>query len=349
MRRLRRRSNGQVLSLDPGLQLGRGGEATVYALQDAPDLAAKVYHLPSQKRARKLEIMVANPPEPVSFQQMPPAVAWVNDLLLDEAGGVVGMLMPRLENAKPLIDYFHPATRIKQAPNVHYGDLLLLARNLSAAVRSLHARGYVIGDVNESNILVSGRAFLTLIDTDSFQVYDSLLKRTYRCPVGKPEYTPPELQGKRFADVNREQCHDLFGLGVLIFQLLMLGIHPFDGVYTGKDEPPNREVRILQGHFPHGLSKTAYLSVPSAPPIASLPPDVQIQFLRCFDMGHRYPTARPSAGEWEKILDSAYAGLITCANNSQHRYSDHCELCPWCEQIARVGIRDLFPPYKHTK
>ena len=59
-------------------------------------------------------------------------------------------------------------------------------------MRALHERGYVVGDVNESNILVNRGALVTLIDTDSFQVRSA--EQVYRCRVGKPEYTPPELQ-----------------------------------------------------------------------------------------------------------------------------------------------------------
>ncbi|OIP71251.1 MAG: hypothetical protein AUK48_12680 [Oscillatoriales cyanobacterium CG2_30_44_21] len=116
------------------------------------------------------------------------------------------------------------------------------ARKLARAVRSVHSRGYVIGDVNESNVLVADDAIVTLVDTDSFQVNDGTT--IYRCTVGKPEYTPPELQGMSFRDVDRSVQHDLFGLGVLIYQLLMEGTHPFGGVFSGQGEAPELKDRI---------------------------------------------------------------------------------------------------------
>ena len=92
--------------------------------------------------------------------------------------------------------------------------------------------------MNHSNILVSETAMATLVDTDSFQVRD-LHGKFYRCPVGTKEFTPREMQGKRFSDIDRGPEQDLFGLGVLIFQLLMEGTHPFAGVFTGHgDDPP---------------------------------------------------------------------------------------------------------------
>ncbi len=46
------------------------------------------------------------------------------------------------------------------------------ARNLAATTRAVHARSYVIGDLKHSNVLVSPKALVTLVDTDSFQAGD---------------------------------------------------------------------------------------------------------------------------------------------------------------------------------
>ena len=123
------------------------------------------------------------------------------------------------------------------------------AANLSSAVAALHARGYCIGDINERNILVKDTAMVTLIDTDSFQVFSSA--GMFRCLVGVPEFTPPELIGKSFAQVDRSVESDNFSLAVLIFKLLMEGVHPFDGLYQGAGDPPPLEDRISRGDYPH--------------------------------------------------------------------------------------------------
>ncbi|MFN5263992.1 MAG: protein kinase domain-containing protein [Pseudanabaena sp.] len=159
--------------------------------------------------------------------------------------------------------FFNPSTRRKESPKFSYVSLMRTARNLARAVRSVHSRGYVIGDVNESNVLVAEDAIVTLVDTDSFQVNDGTT--VYRCTVGKPEYTPPELQGMSFRDVDRSVEHDLFGFGVLIYQLLMEGTHPFGGVFTGQGEAPELKERIKAGHFPHGRRGIPYNPMPLAP------------------------------------------------------------------------------------
>ena len=187
--------------------IGSGGEANIYTVQINSELVAKVYHQPHGDYARKLAFMVANPPVDPLAKEGRVSIAWATELVTD-LGLVVGFLMPKLDTskAKPIFQYYNPSERRKESPTFSYVSLMRTARNLARAVRSVHSRGYVIGDVNESNVLVAEDAIVTLVDTDSFQVNDGTT--VYRCTVGKPEYTPPELQGVSFRDVDRSVEHD---------------------------------------------------------------------------------------------------------------------------------------------
>ncbi|MCW3052022.1 MAG: Tetratricopeptide 1 repeat-containing protein, partial [Chthonomonadales bacterium] len=255
--RLLRQSTGVSLVLPPEAALGAGGEARIYAVLPGEQYVAKIYHQAEQARAHKLSAMLANPPEDPLAVQGKLSIAWPLDLLhtLDTEPRFVGYLMPRVSGAQPLFHCYNPGSRRRFYPRFDSLALHRVARNLAAAVQALHSRGYVIGDVNESNILVSEAALITLVDTDSFQVVDARSGVTFRCPVGKPEYTPPELQGLSFATTDRKPEHDRFGLAVLLFQLLMEGTHPFAGVYEGSDDPPPYEQRIRAAHYPHGSRK----------------------------------------------------------------------------------------------
>ena len=222
---LRRQSNGQILNYGSQPVVGVGGEARILLLREEPGLVAKVYHNPTDRHERKLAAMIANPPVDPMAAKGHVSIAWPVDLLQTThgAGRFVGFLMHRVAGLRPIIDYYNPRTRRQQCPLFDYRYLHRTARNLAAAVGALHLRGYVIGDVNESNILVTESALVTLVDTDSFQVRDPQTGLVYRCPVGTPQFTPPELQNKTFAHVDRMPEHDAFGLAVLIFQLLMEG------------------------------------------------------------------------------------------------------------------------------
>ncbi|MEH2381213.1 MAG: tetratricopeptide repeat protein [Nostoc sp.] len=337
----------EILSLN--VSLGRGGEACVYAVPSDSNLVAKIYHKPTTAHADKLQAMLANPPENPTASLGHISIAWPEDLLraADGKNSILGFLMPHIHGMRPIIDFYNPRTRRQHCPLFNYQYLLRTARNLAAAFAALHASGYCIGDVNESNILVSDTALVTLIDTDSFQVPDRNNNVVYRCPVGKPEFTPPELQNKTFAQHDREISHDLFGLGVLVFQLLMEGTHPFSGIFQGAIEPPPYEARIASGHFTYSEKRhVPYLPTPIAPPWEILHPALQELFVRCFEAGHNNPQLRPSAQTWLSAIAEAEDSLITCTTNPQHRYNSHMRSCPWCERTVRLGGRDPFPSHR---
>lgn len=339
--RVQRQSNGQVITLDA--EIGGGGEGKIYTVSHDRALVAKVYHQANLDSAHKLAVMFANPPEDPTVQQGHVSIAWPVDLLRTDRGQIVGFLMPRVSQVRPIHEFYTPKSRRQHCPFFNYLYLHRTARNLAAAVSALHNRGYVIGDVNESNILVSRTAMVTLVDTDSFQVRDRKNQSIYYCPVGKPEFTPPEMQGKAFRKLDRTPQQDRFGLAVLIFQLLMEGTHPFAGVYSGRDDPPPIEGRIAAGHFPYGTRRVPYRPMPVAPKFELLSPQLQRLFVRCFEDGHTDPDARPDARTWVQALEEAEQSLVMCATNPQHRYGYHLHSCPWCDRAGQLNGRDPFP------
>ncbi len=339
-------ANKKNITINLTVSLGRGGEACIYTVPIDVNLVAKIYHKSTEQQARKLQVMLAHPPENPTASLGHISIAWPTELLYaaDESEKIIGFLMPRIRGMRPIIDFYNPRTRRQHCPLFNYQYLLRTARNLAAAFAALHASGYCVGDVNESNILVSDTALVTVVDTDSFQVREKDKNIVYRCPVGKPEFTPPELQHKIFAESDRTFAHDLFGLGVLVFQLLMEGTHPFSGIFQGAGEPPPYEARIASGHFTYSRNRQIpYSATPIAPSWEILHPSLQELFIRCFEDSHKNPLLRPSAQNWLLTLTEIENSLVSCTVNPQHRYSNHLYKCPWCERTLRLGGRDPFP------
>ncbi|MCC7529894.1 MAG: protein kinase, partial [Candidatus Melainabacteria bacterium] len=75
-----------------------GGEGTVYEIQNSRDLVAKIYHPQELKfwRFEKLKLMVENPVHNKG-------VAWPSEIVSNSEGQPVGFLMPRVENALPIV------------------------------------------------------------------------------------------------------------------------------------------------------------------------------------------------------------------------------------------------------
>lgn len=340
-----RLEHGNRLLVLSGRPLGHGGEAVIHPVArqpGLPELVAKVYHRPTADHAAKLAAMIARPPVDPMAQHGHASITWPLDRLLPdgEPARVVGYVMPRIEKALPIAEFYNPKARLNHCPLFHFGYLLRTAHNLTAAVRAIHEGGYVIGDLNESNCLVNNQALVTVVDTDSFQVPDR--GRVFRCPVGKPEYTAPELQGVRFGDVDRAVEHDNFALAVLLFQLLMQGIHPFAGKFTGTGEPAGLPERITAGHWPYAGGRVPYTANPHAPPLDVLPMPVRALMHGCFEDGHRCPERRPGSRAWQEALRDGEKELVPCSANQQHLFPGPLRRCPWCELTQRQG-RDPFP------
>ena len=315
-----------------GEAIGRGGEATIYKVVGQQSLLAKVYErTPRNEYARKLVWMRDHPPNDPTTGQQHASLAWPVDLLFDPKGQLSGYLMPYIERAVSLLDVFNPRQCARILPEFNRRYLHRTARNISAALGALHARGYVVGDLNESNILVTPRALVTLIDTDSFQVREPSPAGgiVHTCPVARLEYTPPELQGKSLQNTERSPEQDAFGLGVLIYQLLMNGNHPFRAQWMGTNEPPPLEERIRQGCFPYRNPPICPVRPPpNTPSLDILHPVIANLILRCFIDGHRDPRQRPTPEQWEHAMGEAEDSLVTCRNG--HYYSNHLSDCPVC-------------------
>lgn len=333
-----------------GRAINRGGEAQIWTVHQDTHLVAKIYHKPTTEHQAKLTTMLA---APLTRKGSHPTVAWPLQLLYHQ-NNFVGYLMPRAAGSLPLFHYYNPARRRRLGlPHAWPRFLHRTATNLAAAVELVHAHQHVIGDLNESNALVTQSALVTLVDTDSFQIsagqnavtrvpawIGSLpTRQSYRCSVGKAEYTAPELQGVDFKSIDRTPSQDNFALAVLIFHLLMDGFHPFAGVLTSGASVGRVDLYgIKHGFFPYlqwgGNSRTLMQPPPNAPAFAHLHPGLQDAFRRTFVDGHAHPERRVTAKEWKKLLHEAEVALVTCPQNAAHLYSRHLGNCPTCVPAA---------------
>jgi DNA-binding helix-hairpin-helix protein with protein kinase domain len=315
MRNLRDSSRNAVLLGD---LIQSGGEGTVHAVHGRPAVVAKVFHrVPPDSALQKLKCMVSMRnavPEGVS--------AWPLDVVQDGAGVIRGFLMERVDGH--VVDSaVHPGMQRMHFPRATYGFLLHLAANIMEAAAELHRAGVVIGDVNERNIMVRPDATVRFIDTDSFQI--AMPNGVGLCTVGTAIYTPAELQGKDFATVPRTTNHDLFGLAILIFQLLMLGRHPFAGIPRDRQFGGSIEEAIRVGAFAYAESlRTPLMRPPDSLPLRALGP-LEPMFERAF-----LKPARPTAKEWTAALRDVRARQAPCHANPRHSVLAPGGGCPLC-------------------
>jgi DNA-binding helix-hairpin-helix protein with protein kinase domain len=320
-----------------GQKLGTGGEGAVFEIATTSDLVAKVYHKPPAARTEaKLRTMVG-----LLRDELVRVAAWPTATLHERPGGpAVGLVMRRIKDFKEIHTLYSPAHRKTTFPRADWRFLVTTAMNCSAAMENLHICGVVVGDVNQSNVLVSAAGLIALIDCDSFQIQSN--GQTYPCEVGVPLFTPPDLQGQNFRGLNRTANHDRFGLAVLIFHLLFMGRHPFAGRFLGRGEMPIEEA-IKQYRFAYGRSARSYeMQTPlHALPLSAVSLQLVELFERAFTRGASQGNTRPTGADWYNALKGLLQTLRPCSADQGHVYASHLPSCPWCN-LMKQGAPNFF-------
>lgn len=315
-RRIRRKDSQGYYVL--GELMGDGGEGEIYAVSNAPERAAKIYKPDRDDNAKKLPTMERMIPAFDGEITGHPHLAWPEQVIQDRKKNLpAGFTMPRVNTNRTMTigQFFIPSVRRQklQAMNLMLDGIQIqqtkwnIIKNLSKTVAWVHEQGHLIGDINERNILVDPeRGNVSIVDCDSFQIRDQTNRTIYRCRVGRPEYTAPELlrqMGSKcnirqcpggpdrhemgYPCVNRNQEHDKFGIAVVVFQLLMDGSHPYDCRIDEGHAPDasTRQEKIKRGFYPYSRSKPPFIHINNRDNVrrySRLPDSVKDLFERAF-------------------------------------------------------------------
>lgn len=341
-----------LISLNGGQQIelteriGAGGEGEIWTTNQL-NLVAKIYNAVTPEHLEKLKMMVKNPPFDPMARRGYVSIAWPKDLIKNTSNDkIVGFLMPEIKNGEPLINIYNHQSRQQQFPHLDWLHLHIIAQNLASVVESIHHKQYVIGDIKPQNLLVPvDDIYVVIVDTDSFQIRCPDTGKVYICSVGTPEYTSPELFKENIQTIHRLKSHDLFGLGVILYQILF-GEHPFTGLFdqnNSKQDLSDLKSRISLGYWPYA-PETKILRRELSIPLEIIHPKLQDCFKLCFTDGHKDPEKRPSARAWRRALQTAIEDLQQCSVVSSHQYDKTYGKCYWCEAYEKFEQEfDYFP------
>lgn len=323
-----------------------GGEGKIYSVKGNQFICAKIYYTTSinAELSEKIAAMIRNAPEDPTWSVMGyRSIAWPIDIVFfdREKKLFAGHTMPFIDTRifKESHTYYDPADRIREFGGTFTWKYLMTAAfNIANAVTAVHQKGHCIGDLRESNILVSPNTLIAFVDCDSFQIRDSSTGKIFYTRVGTGEFLPPELHSVNFKESDHERLYaDRFALGILIFKFLMMGVHPYQARGSVLDDTPSTEGKIMKGFFPYNGSH-AVQPPDYAPLYEIIPESLRSLFSRCFVEGHSEPSKRPAAKEWLDTLRQVVDTLKECATNRNHIYADHLQACPWCRMEM-----DYFP------
>lgn len=320
---------GTGKTVELGREIGKGGEGTVYDVSSNQHWVAKIYntpHSPDPAKQAKLHFMAIT-----ADKELLSYAAWPQETLHKISGGpILGFLMPKVGGRVPIHMLYSPAHRRQDYPDAAWDFLLFVARNTAAAFTAIHNHGHVLGDVNQSNVLVGSDSKVMLIDTDSFQINAN--GTLHLCKVGVAHFTPPELQGvASFDRVPRTSNHDNFGLALLIFHLLFGGRHPYAGVPLRADagEALEKDIQACRYAYARDSQQRGFQPPPKSIPITIVPDSIEAMFAAAFtENGTR--GWRPSAQQWVTALDGLRGQLKHCSTTRMHVYPGHLDRCAWC-------------------
>ena len=163
--------------------------------------------------------------------------------------------------------------------------------------------------------MVSQQATTAMIDCDSFQITDG--NTVFVCPVGVPEFTPPELQGGSFAAQRRTKEHDAFGLSILVFTSFFLVVIPLwvSTIPKKQGDILALERAIAEYKFPYALKEPSpeVLLPPFVPRLTDYPANVGDLFKRAFTR-ESLSRGRPAAQEWIAVLTSLASATRQCSS-----------------------------------
>lgn len=316
-----------------GSLIARGGEGAVYEITSHPGKVAKIYTGKVERvRLEKLGALIK-----LDNAQLQASSAWPQEVIADDAKRAVGFVMPAVTGGKPLHLFITPSDRLQHGAGLTYADLFDIAGNLARAVATFHHFGVVLADINFSNFLVLTDGTVRIIDCDSVQIGT---KAKFRSTVAMEEFVPPELQGKRMADVTRTADHDNYGLAVLIFLLLVMGRHPCSG---NGGTPIGTAIAQRMHPFGSKHSRTCPFCVLGILPKEIVSEEMRDLFKEAFDGGGFFSRCRPTAIAWERAIAATRSRLVVCKANPAHAYSSAAKCCPWC-RIETAGRPPLFAP-----
>lgn len=310
--------------------LGKGGQGAVHNITTSKysaDYCIKIYIRDAEKMHKKIEYMVAHPPQNIrdtSFR-----ICWPTALAYNTKKEFVGYMMPlafpkghdltilSVYRSKPLSQIkrfkdnveWHNKYELDTSEGIVNRVKMLC--NIAIALHTIHSTGrYVLVDLKPENIDATGAGKVSIMDTDSIQISENG-KILYPATAFTPEYFAPE--GKELKRLNRPftlQC-DYFAAAVCFYQILT-GTHPYSGTVLKSPYDNCTEIAdcISNGLFAFG-EKQKYIDLPSAFNLQqnfyNLPSTIQGLFKRAFGS---QASKRPTMEEWGRTFHEIIRGGI---------------------------------------
>ncbi len=277
--------------------IGSGGEGIVYEVDN--NIVAKIYieKRLTKGRQKKIELMAS---KNITIE----GVCFPIDALYNKEGILIGYTMKRAYGTN-LVNLFKKEDFFRKIfPKYMKKDIVEICILILDKIDQLHKYNIVLVDINLFNIMLGQNKEVYILDTDSFQI------EGYPGLVGRKEFFPLEIRYTDYRKRLKNFEYDYYTVSILLFYLLMNGIHPY--ISIGNKMQENRD----KGHFPYRVDpRESMFKVPSKNNLNSwlaLPKPIKEMFFNTFNKdGKRYhPKNRANIELWLKHLYRYKTALV---------------------------------------
>jgi H/ACA ribonucleoprotein complex subunit 3 len=297
----------QPITLEATDLIQAGGEGMVFAHKLG---AIKLYHKPQQIHAAKLRTLCQ------TALPLPANILAPNALVTNASGQIIGLRMPLLPaGSRP----FRKLASLPYRAQHHISQMAIISllQQTLAQLMLLHQQGFVVGDLNDTNLFFVRGPHLPptpfWIDVDSFQYGQ------HPCPAAMHSFLDPALyavKNFRCKPVFSQQT-DWYAFSVLLVKCL-LGVHPFGGTHHQYKSLATRALARVSILHPGVTLPTHSL------PLESLSDGLLQHIGRVFDHGER--------GIFPTQLLNEYAGTLIDCPHCGLSFPKQRRHCPRCRQ-----------------
>ena len=293
-------AEGVPLQLGIEQECGNGGEGTVYTCKAHPKFVIKIYKqriLENQAKRdaieRRLRDMLAI--EPLRSNS---DIAWPVMPVFDGNKRVAGFVMRAVNGTSMRALQGHEQIN-RLFPGWDRKDMALVARDFLDKMQLLADNGVMVNDFNPANFIVGKDHKVRLIDCDSFQIPATDGGKPHVATSYFASHVAPELlKNPQLLNRPRKPEQARFGAAIIVFQLLMCGLHPYSHRNGGTPEENLRE-----GKCPLGQGSGCQLPAGWYNLVSYLPFTMMDAFIKMFRDGHGDPAARPTLAQLRDQVD----------------------------------------------
>ena len=257
--------DGNPLQLGTKDEKASGGEGTVYTMPSHSSVMIKLYKDSTLQNTTKMNEIKKRVEAMTKLSTCTSLkhLAWPLLPVADGKKQMIGFAM-RACTGESFRSLGNIASIAKAFPKWNRLHLAQTALDFVVKVRELAKNNVIINDFNPSNFLVDRNCNVSMIDCDSYQIPDKngkpLITHTYFASHVAPEL----MKNTKLMDSPRDIHHVEFGAAVVVFGVVMCGLHPYSF-----SDPSNRrkigtpEENLLKGYCP--FAPGSKLRFPQAP------------------------------------------------------------------------------------